>query len=87
MVKFVKKMKMWKLQTDTAVSAAILCLAVWVCDINKAGMGGTSVFYDMGKSFSELHWQRAWHSEEIKFEAEKERKKWFCCININQTAI
>ena len=38
---------MWKLQTDTAVSAAILCLAFWVCDIDKARMHDTSVFYDV----------------------------------------
>ena len=43
-------MKMWRLQTDTAVSAAILCLAVWVCDINKARTCGTSVFYDVGQA-------------------------------------
>ena len=38
-----------------ALNTAILCLAVWVCILHKAGMSGSGVYYIMSQPFSALH--------------------------------
>ena len=61
------------------MSAAILCLAVCVCDlINKAGMSSTSVKYTMNYRFLFfiLKSQHTWlPPEELKFKAQKPKQK------------
>lgn len=52
-----KKNQHFESHANTAVIAAILCLAVWVCDIvNKASVCGTCV-YDVTR---QLFWALLW---------------------------
>ena len=62
------------------MSAAILCLAICVCDVrNKAGTWGTSVFYVMSQAFfffSLIKSDPAWlRQQQLKFDRERERER------------
>ena len=73
--------------TNTAVSAAILCLAFCAYDIMKEEVAicSRSVYYIMSQPFfcsSSVKSEPRWlHPEELKFKA----KKYFCCVNVDGT--
>ena len=71
------------------MSAAILCWAVCVCDMNKAGRCGkvfiatcTNLFW--GLFFGELAWL---DPEGLSSKQKKKKKKYFCCRDSDKIAI
>ena len=52
------KISIWKLQKHSC-SAAILCSAVCICDMNKVNISGRSIMFIMSLPFSTPPWERA----------------------------